>query len=145
VLVGAISYACASVWARVHLGDLPPTLAAFGMLTASTLMILPVAILTEGVPRLDLGLQTWAAIGYYALGATALAYLLYYRVLAMAGAANLMLVTLLMTPLAITLGAVFLGEAISPGALLGCGVLGLGLVILDGRLFKLLRARALAR
>ncbi|MEM6466967.1 MAG: DMT family transporter, partial [Pseudomonadota bacterium] len=145
VLGGALSYAFASVWARLHLGDLPPALAAFGMLSASSLMILPLTFAMEGVPTLALEWSTWAAIGYYSLGATALAYLVFYRVLAMAGAANLMLVTLLLTPIAIALGAIFLDEAIGAGALLGCAVLGFGLVVMDGRLFKLLHRRAIAR
>ncbi|MGB1033443.1 MAG: EamA family transporter, partial [Primorskyibacter sp.] len=68
--------------------------------------------------------------------ATALAYLLYYRVLAMAGSGNLMLVTLLIPPVAIVLGAVVRDERLSSQALGGFALLALGLIVLDGRLWK---------
>ena len=61
--------------------------------------------------------------------------LLYYRVLAMAGSGNLMLVA----PVAITLGAVVLGEKLSANALIGFVILAVGLIILDGRAWKALR------
>ncbi|MEO0633993.1 MAG: EamA/RhaT family transporter, partial [Pseudomonadota bacterium] len=68
--------------------------------------------------------------------ATAFAYLLYYRVLAMAGSGNLMLVTLLIPPVAIILGALVLDEALPFSAFVGFGQLALGLLILDGRIFR---------
>ena len=71
--------------------------------------------------------------------ATAAAYLLYYRVLAMAGSGNLMLVTLLVAPVAITLGAVVLGEKLSANAFVGFVILAVGLIILDGRAWEALR------
>jgi drug/metabolite transporter (DMT)-like permease len=79
------------------------------------------------------------AIAYYALGATALAYLLYYRVLTLAGSGNLMLVTLMIAPIAILLGALVLGETLAPNAYKGFALLALGLVIIDGRLIDRLR------
>ena len=134
VLAGTVSYAFASVWARAFLGHLPPQIAAAGMLTGSSLIAVPVAWMMEGPITLSLLPETWLAIGYYSLIATAGAYLLYYRVLAMAGSGNLMLVTLLIPPVAIGLGAAFLGEALSASAFIGFGLLALGLLILDGRL-----------
>lgn len=134
VITGTLSYALASIWARKRLSGLPPEVAAAGMLTGSTLIMLPLTLATEGVPSLDLQASTWAAIAYYALIATALAYLLYYRVLAVAGSGNLMLVTLMIPPVAILLGALARDEALSPGAFLGFAFLALGLLIIDGRL-----------
>ena len=74
---------------------------------------------------------TWAAIGYYAIVATAGAYLLYYRVLAMAGSGNLMLVTLVIPPVAIVLGAMLREESLPPNAFLGFAVLAIGLLVLN--------------
>lgn len=139
VLGGALSYALASVWARHSLTGLAPELAAAGMLTGSTLFILPLSLWADGLPRLDLAPATWGAIAYYAAAATAGAYLLYYRVLAMAGAANLMLVTLIIPIIAVLLGALVLGEALSPASFAGFLLIGLGLLVIDGRL--LARAR----
>ena len=134
VLGGTLSYALAGVWARKHLAGLHPVMAAAGMLTGSTLVMIPLVLGFEGVPSLALELRTWAAIGYYAVIATALAYLLYYRVLAMAGSGNLMLVTLMIPPVAITLGTLLRDESLAPQAYAGFGLLALGLVVLDGRL-----------
>lgn len=77
VLAGALSYALASCWAKLHLRGLPPLVAAAGMLTGSTAVMVPLVLLSEGVPSLDLAAPTWAAIAYYAVFATAGAYLLY--------------------------------------------------------------------
>ena len=141
VLAGTLSYAFAGAWARVRLSGLRPEVAAAGMLTASAAMALPLAWGLEGRPSLALAPVTWGAIAYTALAATAVAYLLYYRVLASAGAGNLLLCTLMIPPVAIVLGAVVLGEALRPAAHGGFALLALGLVVLDGRL---LRRRAIA-
>ncbi|MEL6677560.1 MAG: DMT family transporter [Pseudomonadota bacterium] len=141
VLAGTVSYAFASVWGRVHLGGLAPEVAAAGMLTASALVMLPLAALTEGPMTLALSWDTWLAIGYYSAVATAGAYLLYYRILALAGAGNLMLVTLIIPPIAIGLGALFLGEALEPQDFAGFGLIALGLATLDGRIWQVLRAQ----
>ncbi|WP_102109854.1 DMT family transporter [Oceaniglobus roseus] len=133
VLGGTFSYALAGAWARRTLQGLNPVVAAAGMLSASALIMVPAAWTLDGPPRPDLAPRTFIAIGYYAVMATALAYLLYYRVLAMAGAGNLMLCTLMIPPVAITLGALILGEALHPTAYLGFAILGTGLLILNTR------------
>ncbi len=142
VLLGALSYAFASVWAKLHLRNLHPLVAAAGMLTGSTLVMLPSAILIEGAPSLALAWSTWGAIAYYAIFATAMAYLLYYRVLGMAGAGNLMLCTLLIPPIAIFLGWAFLAERLAPAAFLGFALIALGLVVIDGRILSRLKSTA---
>jgi drug/metabolite transporter (DMT)-like permease len=139
VIGGTLSYALASVWARKRLGAQPPQVAAAGMVTGATVVMLPLAWIVEGPITLDLEPRTYLAIGYYALIATALAYLLYYRVLAMAGSGNLMLVTLLIPPFAIVLGAVLLGETLRPAAYFGFALLALGLLVLDGRIWRLIK------
>ena len=133
VIGGTISYAFAGVWAKKMLSGLAPEVAAAGMLTGSTLIMLPAAWIIEGPITLDLQPITWLAIAYYVVIATALAYLLYYRILAIAGSGNLMLVTLLVPPVAILLGALVLGEELQARAYWGFLLLALGLVILDGR------------
>ncbi|MFY0648267.1 DMT family transporter [Sulfitobacter geojensis] len=142
VIGGTISYALASVWARKRLAGQPPQVAAAGMVTGSTLIMLPLAWMVEGPLTLNLQTDTMVAIGYYALIGTALAYLLYYRVLAMAGSGNLMLVTLLIPPFAIVLGGLVLHETLRASAYGGFALLALGLLVLDGRVWRLLPARA---
>ncbi len=133
VLGGALSYAVSAAWGRARLGGLHPLVAAAGMLSGSSLVMLPAALVLDGPPDLTLAPATWAGIAYYAGAATAFAYLLYYRVLAMAGAGNLALCTLLVAPVAIVLGALVRDESLHPQALAGFAVLALGLVILARR------------
>jgi drug/metabolite transporter (DMT)-like permease len=131
VLGGAFSYALASAWARVRLGGVTPEVAAAGMLGASTLFLMPAVWLVDGGISFDLSLRVWAAIAYLSLFATAGAYLLYYRVLAQAGSGNLMLVTLVIPPVAIVLGALVLGESLPARAFGGFVLLALGLLVLN--------------
>ena len=109
------------------------------MLTGSTLVMLPLSTAIEGPLPMSLAPATWSAIAYYALASTALAYILYYRILAAAGAGNLLLVTLMIPPIAILLGTWVRGESLAPNAYLGLTLLALGLLILDGRLGHALR------
>lgn len=132
IIAGTFSYALASSWARAKLSHLPPEVAAAGMLTGSTVVLLPAALLIDGPVTLSLHSDTWIAIGYYAVIATAGAYLLYYRVLAMAGSGNLMLVTLVIPPVAIVLGAYARDETLTPQAFAGFALLAVGLLILNG-------------
>lgn len=138
--LGAIAatfcYALAGAWARRFLKGTAPVMAATGMLTCSTLMMAPVSLWAEGPPPVDLHPATWIAVLYYALIATALAYLLYYRVLAVAGSGNLLLVTLMIPPVAIVLGTWVRDETIPPQAYAGFALLALGLAVLDGRIWR---------
>lgn len=142
VICGTISYALASVWARKRLGSQPPQVAAAGMLTGGTVILLPLAWMFEGPLSFDLSIRTWSALTYIGLISTAFAYLLYYRVLGMAGSGNLMLVTLLIPPFAITLGAWLLDEALHPAAYTGFALLVTGMMVLDGRIWRLWAKRA---
>jgi drug/metabolite transporter (DMT)-like permease len=144
VVAGTVSYTFAAVWARARLKGLPPVVAAAGMLTGAALVMAPFAVVVEGRPSFALAPVTWVAMGYMALVATAFAYLLYYRVLAMAGSANLLLVTLIIPPVAILLGAWVRGEALPPHAFAGLGMLAAGLLVLDGRVLRRLRGRRAA-
>ncbi|MEM9425928.1 MAG: DMT family transporter [Pseudomonadota bacterium] len=139
IIAGTVSYAFAGSWARAQLKGVSPLVSAAGMLTGSTLVMLPLAHVVEGPLPLDLTLRTWGAIAYYALAATAFAYLLYYRILAAAGAGNLLLVTLMIPPVAILLGAWVRDEALSFNAYLGFTLLALGLLLLDGRIPRLFK------
>lgn len=135
VIGGTISYAFASAWARATLKGLSPPVAAAGMLTGATIILLPAALIIDGAPQWPALPQTYIAVGYFAVFGTAFAYLLYYRILTMVGTGNAMLVTLLIPPVAIVLGALVLGERLAPQAFAGFGLLALGLLILDGRFF----------
>ena len=86
-------------------------------------------------------LSAWGALLGLALLSTALAYGIYFRLLASAGATNLLLVTFLVPVSALLLGMTFLGERLDPNHLLGMAVIGVGLAAVDGRPLKTLKAQ----
>ncbi len=88
---------------------------------------------------------TWGAVLGIGLLSTALAYVLYFRILAAAGATNLLLVTFLIPVTAILLGALVLGELLLPRHFLGMALIGLGLMLIDGRLPRWIAARTAAQ
>ncbi len=103
--------------------------------------MIPLAMIVEGAPIAFPGGATIAAVVALAILGTAVAYVLYFRVLATAGATNLMLVTLLVPISAILFAAAFLGERVEPLQLAGMALIGLGLVAIDGRPWQFLAAR----
>lgn len=134
VVGAAISYACAAAFGKRFRG-VEPRVTATGQLTASSLIILPLALVfdqpwTLTVPPMDV----IAAVLALALVSTAYAYILYFRILSAAGATSASLVTLLVPPAAILLGIVFLGESLSLTEASGLGLIALGLLSLDNRL-----------
>jgi drug/metabolite transporter (DMT)-like permease len=143
-LAAAFFYAVSSVYGR-RFRAIPPASLACAQMAASTLIFIPIVVLVERpwtmpVPSAD-ALLALAGVG---LISTAAAYLIYFRILARAGATNLMLVTFLIPVSAILLGTLFLGEVLAPRHFLGMGAIALGLMAIDGRPARLV-ARALAR
>jgi len=147
VLGAAISYAFAGAFGRrfKRMG-LPPLVTACGQVTASTALLVPVVLVAAppwGLPAPSAA--TWGAVLALGLACTALAYVIFFRILAVAGAANVMLVTLLVPVSAILLGAAFLGERLAPRHLAGMAVIALALAVIDGRPLAALRGRLAPR
>lgn len=136
ILAACVSYSFASVWGRTKLGGQPPLVNAFGMITGSTVIMLPLVLWVDGVPSLSMSPPVLASMLGLVTLSTVLAYLLYFAVLARAGAANLMLVTLLIPPFAIALGVVFLDEQMSQAEWIGFALIALGLLVTDGRVLR---------
>lgn len=145
MLGAAVSYGFAAIFGRrfKRLGVAPLATAA-GQVTASSVLLLPVALLVDRPWTLALpDLPAWGAVLGLALLSTAAAYVLFFRILASAGAVNLMLVTFLIPVSAIILGSAFLGETLGWMDFAGMALIGLGLAAIDGRVAAmLLRARA---
>lgn len=134
-ILAAISYGFAAIYAKRFKGIAPPVVAA-GQLTGSSLIVLPIALLfdhpwtlaTPPAPAI-------AAILSLALLSTAFAYILYFRIMALAGATNTSLVTLLVPPSALLLGFLFLDERLGFSEFAGMALIGAGLIVIDGRLY----------
>jgi drug/metabolite transporter (DMT)-like permease len=140
-VAAALCYALAAVWARrFRKMGLSPMSVTTGQLSAGALMMLPVAFLvdepwTHAFPPLS----AWGAIVALALFCTAFGYVLYFRLIDSSGATNALLVTLLVPPVAILLGALFLGETLAAQDFLGLGLIAFGLAAIDGRALNLFR------
>lgn len=138
-IAAAVSYGFAATFGKRFKG-VAPAVTATGQLTASTLVLLPLSLLIDHpwiLPMPPLG----AALSVLALAlvSTAYAYILFFRIMAVAGATNTSLVTLLVPPSAILAGMLFLGERMSLSSAAGIALVLLGLIILDGRLLKRVR------
>ena len=142
ILGATLSYAFAGVWGKTALAGQLPLMNALGMLIGSTVLMIPIVLVFDGRPNLALSLGVWGALIGMAVLSTALAYFLYFAILVRAGAANLLLVTLLIPPVAIGLGAVFLDERIGIEAWIGFAIIGLGFAVTDGRLLPFLFQKA---
>ena len=135
MLGATFSYALAGQWGRRfrELG-VPPIHAAAGQTSAATLLLLPLALWFEQ-PAMP-GPTTIIALLGLALISTAIAYAIYFQLLALAGPVNLLLVTLLIPVSSFALAAVFLDESLAPRHLLGMAGIAAGLALIDGRLFR---------
>ena len=146
VLGAALSYAFAGVFGRrFRRMEVPPLATAAGQVTASSVMLLPIASFIDRPWTLATpNLAVWAAVFGIVAFSTALAYVLYFRILATAGATNLLLVTFLIPISAILLGSLLLGERLDHRHLIGMALIGCGLAAIDGRLLQRLRHTAAA-
>ena len=135
VLLATVSYGFAGVYGKRFKG-IDPILVAAGQLAASTVLMGIYMLASGTLSGLAMPSQTviWSMIGL-ALPCTAFAYVLFFTILSRAGATNVSLVTFLVPVSGVLLGIVFLGESLSPWHVGGMALIGLGLLILDGRLF----------
>jgi drug/metabolite transporter (DMT)-like permease len=141
ILMASLSYAFGGTYGRrFRAMGIDPLVTAFGMVTASSLLLLPVTLIVDRPWTLPApSLATVGALVVLALAATALAFIIYFRILATAGATNLLLVTFLIPVSAILLGVTFLDETLRPAHLAGMALIGCGLAAVDGRPWRQLR------
>lgn len=144
VLGAALSYAFAGVFGRRFKAmGVAPLISATGQISASSLLLMPLALLVDRPWTLAVpSLATWGALLGIALLSTALAYVLFFRILSSAGATNLMLVTFLIPISAIVLSGLLLDEHLQAKHFLSMTLIALGLAAIDGRLLnRLLKPR----
>lgn len=138
-LAAAFSYGLSALYARRKLSNSPPLATATFQLLASALMMTIVAAVFERPWQLPMpGVTTWLAMMGLAALSTALAYIVFFQVLRRSGSTNVMLVTLLIPVTAILLGYLVLGESISLREIIGALVIGSALLLMDGRVLKLI-------
>ena len=139
VLAATVSYGSAGVWGKRFRG-VPALTSACCQLFCSTLVMAPlVAMVDQPWTHAAPSLQAISALAGLAAISTALAYVIFFTILRRAGAANVMLVTLLVPLTATALGILFLNESLRPTDLAGAALVALALLIIDGRPFAALR------
>lgn len=146
LLSATVAYAFGGIVGRSYarLG-LTPLQAAHGQLAASSVMIAPLALIVEQPWTLPLPtLPQIACVLALGVMSTAVAFILFFRILARAGATNALLVTLLVPVTAFLVGAAFLGEKLEPRNFAGLGFIAVGLGLIDGRPLRYIRNRLLA-
>jgi len=140
VIGASCAYGFGGVYSR-RFKDLPPLQAATGQITGAAIILLPLSLAADHPWTLPMpGWQVWASLLVIALVNTALAYFVFFKMLATVGVTYISLVTFLIPVIALLLGAWFLGEGVTAQALAGMAIIALGLAAIDGRLFKLRRS-----
>ncbi len=131
---GAFTYGVSAWWGRRRLAGVPPLTAATGQLICSSIVMAAIAPVAEHPWTWPMpGIATWLSLIGLAALSTAAAYIVFFNLLARAGAGNVMLVTLLNPVTAILLGTIVLGEALALREILGALVIASALLIVDGR------------
>jgi drug/metabolite transporter (DMT)-like permease len=136
-LGASLAYGLGGVWGRrVRRLGLSPLAGAAGQVAAAAVLLVPLALLVDRPWALPPpSFIAVAAVLALALLSTTLAYILFFRIVAIAGSGNVLLVTFLSPPWSILFGALLLGEALLPRHIAGLALIGLGLALIDGRLF----------
>jgi drug/metabolite transporter (DMT)-like permease len=136
MLAATFFYGLSAVIGR-SFGGIDPTVSATCQLSASTLMLLPVVLAvdrpwTMATPGAAALLSALAL----ALVCTALAYVIFYALIARAGGTNAILVTLIIPVGGVLLAWLLLGEVLTLGEAAGMLLIALGLIVIDGRALR---------
>jgi drug/metabolite transporter (DMT)-like permease len=137
VLGAAFSYGLSAVWGRRLRHD-PPLVTSSAQLLCSTMVLMPLTLAIDRPWTMAMpGTAVIGAVVGLAVLSTALAYIVFFRIMAVSGPTNAMLVTLLIPVSAILFGNLFLGEELLARQLLGAAVIGISLALIDGRVLAL--------
>ena len=136
ILLATLSYALASVWAKLRLDGVPALISATGMLTGSAIILTPFAFFYNFDELANLSLSAFSMSALFAILCSVLAYIIYFKILESAGAGNLLICTVIIPPSAILLNSLFLNQAVSQSELIGLLIILVGLIVLDGRYIK---------
>ena len=146
IVLATLSYSFATVWGKLKLSAYPALSVAAAMLVCSAMMSVPIALMMTGLPPVEIFLPSnrlgllQVIIGIGVFG-TSLAYPIYFKMLTLAGASNLSLVTIIIPVFAISLDAALLGQFVTGQEMRGFGLIVAGLAVMDGRILKRLRLK----
>jgi drug/metabolite transporter (DMT)-like permease len=137
VVGAAMCYGASGPWSKKMLSGVNPvTTASCQLIFSSLIMGVVVFFFDDVTGYTNASLQTWAALGGLAFLSTTIAYFLFFKIMNSAGASFVSLCTLIIPVFAILLGYLFLGERLSANEFIGALIIGLSLVVIDGRLLR---------
>jgi drug/metabolite transporter (DMT)-like permease len=135
MLIAAFGYGLSAIYGR-RFGGIDPTVSAACQLSAATLLLVPFMLVVDRPWGLAMpGAVPVLALVALAVLSTAIAYVIYWALIARAGGTNTTLVTLLIPVCALVFAWALLGEAFTLGEAAGVILIGLGLIVIDGRVF----------
>jgi len=134
-IVATVSYGFAALWGKKYLATTPPLKSATcQLISSSVILILVILTLQPKFPSEQIGIAPVVSLIMLAVFSTALAYVVFFRILTISGAGNVMLVTLLIPFSGSVLGWLVLDERLQTNHIIGSFILGLSLITIDGRL-----------
>jgi drug/metabolite transporter (DMT)-like permease len=129
-VAATLCYGISANATRRYLGGVPPLAVSAGSQAAATLALLVPGVMTW--PAATPGARAWLAALALGLACTALAYLLYFRLIAHVGAPRAMTVTFLIPLFAMLWGGIVLGEAVTAVMVGACAVILAGTALATG-------------
>lgn len=142
VLGAAVCYAFAALFARQAFTRMAPIVPSTGQMIASTTVLVPIALIWDGLPTAMPSTTSLVSLLILSVVCTAIAYIIYYRIIADIGATKTSMVSYLIAPFGVFYGAVGLQEPIAPNAIAGMLVIFTGILIAGGTWRMLLPKRA---
>lgn len=138
-LTATLSYGVAASYTKRFLRGVDPLAVAAGSQVAAALLLLPGALALW--PAVAPSARAWGSVVALGVACTAVAYVLYFRLIASVGPARAIAVTFLIPIFAVAWGAMFLGETITPRTVAGTSIVLAGTALATG----LLRLRVPSR
>jgi drug/metabolite transporter (DMT)-like permease len=130
MLLASLSYALGATYAKRSFSGIPPLGMAIGQLGAAGALLLPLAVVS--VPeRAPSTVVTFSMLGL-ALLSTAVAYLIYFRLIENVGPTSTLTVTLLVPVFGLLFGVLLLDEPFGIGTLAGLGIILTSVVLITG-------------
>lgn len=137
VVLASACYGLSAPWSKVRLVGIPPLTTATLQLTMSSIIMAVIVLLfAEPAQYAAASGKTWISLILLAAVSTSIAYLLFFRIIARAGPSFVSLVTMIIPVSAILMGYLLLGERLTINEVLGAFIIGLALVIIDGRMLR---------
>jgi drug/metabolite transporter (DMT)-like permease len=130
MLIASLSYALGATYAKQSFSGIPPLGMAIGQLCGAVVLLAPLAAVS--VPAEAPSFVVALSILGLALLSTAVAYLIYFRLIENVGPTSTVTVTLLVPVFGLLFGILLLDEPFGVGTLAGLGTILLSVVLITG-------------